>query len=117
MFEARKKKSRIDIWSCTAGKPFDTTGDILVDFGAALEIWICSISVRDGVYGVARAVGCHVGSSVELVDAKALTSEFGEGRLAQTDREVAIVTAIPGEGSTEEIFNVTHEVNFKFGLK
>ena len=82
-----------------------------------LNIWVFGIGVRDDIDGVASAVGWHVGSSVEFVDVKTLTFEFGEGRLAQMDREVAIVMASPGEGSTNEVVDVTHEVNLKFGLK
>lgn len=101
----------------TAGEPVDTTGNTLVDFGAALEIGVLGIGIWDGIDGVARAVGCHVGSSVVLVNAEALTGEFGEGRLAQMNREVAIVATSPGESSTEEVVNIPHKINLKFGLK
>ena len=63
----------------------------MTDFGATLEIWVLGVSVRDGINGVARSVGCHVWGSVELADTETLTGEFVEGRLAQMDREVAIV--------------------------
>ena len=75
------------------------------------------IGVRDGIDVVASTVGCHLGSSVDFFYSKRLTYEFAEGRLAQMDREVAIITASSGEGSTKEVVNVTHEVNLKFGLE
>ena len=102
---------------CTSVDPVDTTGNILVDFGAVFEIWVFGIGVRDGMDGIATVVGCHVRSSVGLVNTKALTSEFGEGRLVQMDGEVVINMMSPGEGSTEEVVNATHEVNLKFGLR
>ena len=89
----------------------------MIDFGAALDIWVFWIRVRNVIDGVASTVVYHFGSSVEFVYVKALTCEFGEGRLAQMDREVAIAMASPGEGGIKEAVDVTHEVNLKFGLE
>ena len=77
----KEGKSRRDIWSCTTGESVDTTSDTLVDFGATFEVWVFGIGVGGGIDRVSRALGRHDKSSVELVDAKALTNKFGEGRL------------------------------------
>ena len=112
-----KGKGRKDVWTSAAGEPVDASTDALVDLGATLEIRVLGIRVRNGVDGVARAVGCHVGSSVEFINAEALTCEFSKGRLTEMDREMAIVLANPGESGAEEVVHVTHKINFEFGLK
>ena len=113
----KEGESGRNVRACSSGKPIDGADNALVDLRATFQIWIFGIRMRNGVYGVTRSVGRHVGDKVHPVDAKPVGCEFSESRLREMDREVAVVVVLPRERSAQEVINLAHEVHFNFGRK
>ena len=96
---------------CACREPIDTANNTLVDFGAAFQVGISRISIRDGIDGNAGSVWGHVWHRVEAVNTKLMGREFCKRRLTKMYGHMSVGVLIPSESGSKEEINVTHEVD------
>ena len=86
-------ESRRNVGASGCREPVDGANDALVDFGTALEIWVGGIGSSDRIDGETGTPRSHVGNLFHFVDAKTVSSMFGECCLSDVNGNSVVVLA------------------------